>query len=203
MADLTLVAESGRPTGSRASGRLLAEGKIPAVVYGHGDPVAVTVDRRELRRVLTTPAGTNALINLQVDGTGQLVIAKELQRDPIRRTVRHVDFLRVNLDEEIEVEVSLELTGDDAAVTGAGGVVDLAMGSLTVIAKPRAVPASIPVDVSSLRVGDVVRVADLTLPAGVRAAADPDAVVASAMASTTEAETEPVAESEPAAEPES
>ncbi len=89
MAEITLTATTGRTTGTRSSRRLRAEGKVPAVVYGLGrDPVAVTVDWRELRTALTTDAGLNALIDLSIEGEGesQLAIVKDMQRHPIRRT---------------------------------------------------------------------------------------------------------------------
>src|ERR1700709_437332 len=99
MAEITLQATSGRPTGTGPAKRLRVEGKIPAVVYGLGaDPVAVTVDWRPLREALTTEAGLNALIDLHLDGDAALCVVKELQRHPIRGDVLHVDFLRVSAD---------------------------------------------------------------------------------------------------------
>ena len=104
MSEVTLVATTGRPTGSAPSRRLRAEGKVPAVLYGHGmDSLSVSVDRRELRHALTGPAGVNALINLSVDGVIHPTIVKSLQRDPIKRNVGHVDFIVVRLDEVIEI----------------------------------------------------------------------------------------------------
>ena len=108
--EIVLPAETGRPTGSPASRRLRTEGKVPGVVYGQGgDPVAVSVEWRQLRQALTTDAGLNALINIEIDGDRQLSIVKDLQRDPVRREVVHVDFLRISRDVAIEVEVPLSL----------------------------------------------------------------------------------------------
>ena len=88
MAEITLTAETGRTTGSRPSNRLRAEGKVPGVVYGlGGDPSPSPSTGGELRHALTTEAGLNALINLEVDGDTQLTIVKELQRHPVRRDV--------------------------------------------------------------------------------------------------------------------
>ena len=79
------------------SGRLRLEGRIPAVVYGHGiEPLSVSVARRELRAVLHTDAGHNAVINLEVGGESHLTIVKDMQRHPVRNEVVHVDFLVVN-----------------------------------------------------------------------------------------------------------
>ncbi len=115
MPDITLVAELGRPLGSRSSGRLRAAGKIPGVVYGHGnDPVPVAVDARELRAALNTDAGLNALINLDMGGSVQLAMAKDIQRHPTRNTVTHVDFLAVSRDEVITTDVPVTLVGEAA-----------------------------------------------------------------------------------------
>jgi large subunit ribosomal protein L25 len=176
MAEITLAASTGRPTGSRASGRLRAEGKVPATVYGLGrDAVSVTVDWRELRHVLTTDAGLNAIIDLSVDeATSEITIVKDLQRHPIRRNVLHVDFLRVSADVAIEVEVPITLVGEAKAVTGNDGIVEQQMFNLTVLAKPGAIPDELIVDITDLEIGHSIRVGDLTLPAGAETTIDAD-----------------------------
>ena len=179
MAELTLTAETGRPTGSRPSNRLRAEGKIPGVVYGLGsDPKAVAVDWRELRQVLTTDAGLNALINLSVDGEEHLTIVKELQRNPVKRTVTHVDFILIDRDADIEVEVPVVLEGEPVLVERENGTVTQSLFSLTITAKPGSIPDQIVADISELEVGGAIRVADLPLPAGVRTEVDPEDPVA-------------------------
>src|SRR3954452_17496515 len=152
MAEITLAAETGRATGSRASGRLRAEGKVPATVYGLGrEPTTVSVVWRELRAALTTDAGLNALINLAVDGhETELTIMKDMQRHAIRRDVLHVDFLRVSRDVAIEVDVPIVLTGEAEDITRNDGVVDHLLFQLTVRAKPGAIPNEISVDISGL-----------------------------------------------------
>ncbi len=179
MAELTLTAETGRPTGSRSSNRLRAEGKIPGVVYGLGsDPKTVAVNWRELRHVLTTDAGLNALINLSVDGEEHLTIVKELQRNPVKRTVTHVDFILIDRDADIEVEVPVVLEGEPVLVERENGTVTQSMFSLTIIAKPGSIPDQLTADISELEVGGAIRVADLALPAGVRTEVDPEDPVA-------------------------
>ncbi len=131
MAEITLAAATGRTTGSRASGRLRGSGKVPATVYGLGnDPVAVAVDWRELRHALTTEAGLNALINLEVDGhQSELTIVKEMQRHPIKRSVLHVDFLRVSRDVAIErIQLGLGYEYDPAVVDALQRVLTLRRG---------------------------------------------------------------------------
>ena len=175
MAEITLPAESGRALGSRSSGRLRVAGKIPGVVYGHGiDPVPVAVDARGLRAALTTESGLNALLNIEVDGTSHLTLARELQRHPVRHTVVHVDFQVVRRDEVISADVPLTLVGDAGAVHRGDGVVEQQVFSLTVHATPARIPNGIDIDVSTLRIGDAIRVGDLRLPSGVATEVDPE-----------------------------
>lgn len=178
MPDITLTAELGRPIGSRSSGRLRAAGKVPAVVYGHGeDPVPVAVDARALRAALSTEAGFNALITLEMGERTQLAMAKDVQRHPVRNTVSHVDFLAISRDEVITTDVPINLVGEALDLLRADGVVDHQLFSLTINAKPGAIPNSIDVDISDLQVGDSIRVADLDLPAGVTTDHDGEAAI--------------------------
>ena len=180
MAEINVTADTGRPTGSRAAGRLRAEGKVPAIVYGLGkDPVSVAVGWRELRVALTGEAGLNTLIDLHVDGGSELVMVKDLQRHPVRRDVLHVDFLRVSRDQELTVDVPVTLVGEAKAVLDAGGVVDQVHFTLAVTSKPQNIPNELTVDVSGLALGDTIRVGDITLPADVTVHLDvEEAVVA-------------------------
>jgi large subunit ribosomal protein L25 len=201
MSDITLAADTGRPTGSRPANRLRAEGRVPAVVYGQGmEPVAVSVDRRELRQALSGPAGVNALISLTVDGSTHPTIVKQLDRHPLRRTVTHVDFLKVNLDEDIEVAVPLTLVGEAKAVLSEGGLVDPAVDTITVRTRPNTVPNELTIDVTDLMIGDVLRLSDLQVPAGVELVDDPDMPIVTALGQAAEEEPEPVEGEEEAAE---
>jgi large subunit ribosomal protein L25 len=203
MAEITLPAQSGRTTGSRPSNRLRAEGKVPATVYGlGGDAVTVSVDWRDLRQALTTEAGMNALINLEVDGhQSELTIVKDLQRHPIKRSVLHIDFLRVSRDVAIEVDVPIVLTGEAEHVTREGGLVDQALFQLTISAKPGSIPNELTLDVSGLTIGDSLRVSDIALPEGVETEVDPEEpVVIGAAPRVEEVEEAEAAEGEEAAE---
>ena len=196
--DVTLTAETGRELGSRPTRRLLREGKVPGVVYGlDQDSVAVAVAWPELRAALTTEAGLNALITLDVDGSEDLTIIKDLQRHPVRRDVVHVDFLRVSRDVEIQVDVPVILTGEAVKVEQQDGTVSHLLFTLSVYAKPGAIPNELEIDVSEMEVGDAIRVADLDLPEGVRTEVDEEEVVATAAVSR---ETIEVAEEEEFAE---
>jgi large subunit ribosomal protein L25 len=189
--DVTVTATVGRPTGSRPSNRLRAEGKIPGTLYGLGkDPVTLAVERRELRQALSTEAGLNAVITLDVDGTDELCIVKELQRHPVRNEVVHVDFVRVDPKVEVLVEVPIVLEGEPKQVLAEQGVVDQVAYTLAVYAKPNAIPNDLTVDVSDLKVGDVITVGDLTLPAGARTEVDADEVVLTASGTRAAVETD-------------
>ena len=205
MAEITLTATTGRTTGTRSSRRLRAEGKVPAVVYGLGrDPVAVTVDWRELRTALITDAGVNALIDLSIEGEGesQLAIVKDMQRHPIRRTVDHVDFLLIRRDQEITVDVPLVAEGEATDLENDGGMIETLINTLAINAKPGSIPDQLTYDISSLSIGDTVTVADLTLPSGVSTDVEADEVIASAQVSRAAIEAEAIeaADAEIAAE---
>jgi len=175
MASTVLVANTGRPLGSAASRRLRSADTIPGVLYGHGmDPLSVSVDRRELRHALSGAAGVNTVLDLTVDGTVYPSIIKELQRHPVRRNVAHIDFIQVNLDEEISVSVPLHLVGEAEAVTNDGGLVDPAVDSIEVRTTPRNIPDEFVVDVSTMEMDTVIRLSDIPMPSGVTATGDPD-----------------------------
>ena len=204
MPEITLAAEVGRSPGSRSSGRLRASGRIPGVVYGHGiDPLPVAVEGRALRSALTTEAGLNALLSLQIEGTSHLTMAREIQRHPVRGTVLHVDFQIVRRDEVLSADVPVVLVGEAEEVNRSDGLVDHQLYSLTVNATPDRIPHSIEVDVSGMVIGDTIRVGDLRLPSGVTTDVDPDEPVVVAQASALAAEAEALeAEAAEAAEAE-
>ncbi len=175
MSQTVLVADSGRTTGSAASRRLRAADVIPGVLYGHGmDPISVSVGRRDLRIALSGAAGVNTVLDLTVDGQVYPAIVKEIQRHPVRRTVAHVDFIQVNLDEAITVSVPLRLEGEAEAVARDGGLVDPSVDSIEVQTTPRSIPAEFVVDVSEMQMDTVIRLSDIPMPSGVTATGDPD-----------------------------
>lgn len=181
MADIVLAAESGRRTGSSASRRLRATGKIPGVVYGRGtDPRAVTVDWRELRVALTTEQGLHALLTLAVDGRRTKAIVKEIQRHPVRRDVLHVDFLEVDPEKPVDTEVNIVLEGEADKVTRERGVVEQVLNAIVVTGKPADIPGQLNVDVSDLEVGHTIRVADIELPPTLTIHTDPEEIVVTA-----------------------
>ncbi len=182
MSELLLTAHTGRMTGTRSSRRLRAEGMVPGVVYGLGqDSVSVAVAWPALRKALTTDAGVNALLTLDIDGEQQLSIVKDIQRHPTRRDVIHVDYIRLDPNAEVEVEVPVVLEGEAKAVTAVSGMVDQTMFALTVLSKPDSIPTELTVDISKLEVGDAIKVGEVALPAGVRTEVDAEDTIASAL----------------------
>jgi large subunit ribosomal protein L25 len=193
MEEVALAAEAGRPTGSAAARRLRATGKVPAVLYGHGiEPQPLAVDGRQLRLALNQEAGLNALLHLNVDGRSHLAMARQLQRDPVRGTVDHVDFVIVRRDEVVSAEVPVHLVGEATAVHRADGLVEQQLFGLTVHATPADIPAAIEVDISELAIGETIRVGDLRLPAGATTDVDPEEPVVAGQASRVAAEIEAV-----------
>lgn len=189
MAEIILTATPRPPQGTRPARRLRSEGKVPGVVYGLGaEPVTLTVEWRELRAALVTEQGLNAVINLEIDGSRTPTLVKEMQRHPVRRNVLHVDFIRVDLDKTVDVEVTIHLDGEAELVTREGGVVDQVLQSLLITAKPADIPAGLSVDISRLEIGEALRVSDIALPAGVSTSVDPDDPVVTAIHGISEAD---------------
>lgn len=189
MSQTVLNATIGRTTGSAASRRLRGEDQIPAVLYGHGmTPVSVAIGRRDLRLALSGPAGTNTVLDLTVDGTVYPAIVKDIQRHPVRRTVAHVDFIQINLDEEITVSVPVRLEGEADAVSQGGGLVDPAVDSIEVSTTPRNIPAEFVVDVSAMQMDTVIRLADVAMPAGVTPTGEPDMAIVTVLTMRAEVE---------------
>ena len=195
MNEVSLVADVGRVRGSAGARWLRTAGKVPAVLYGHGiEPVSLAVGSRELRAALTSDAGLNALISLDVGGERHLAMARQLQRHPVRRTIDHVDFVVVRRDEVVSADVNIHLVGEAQEVERADGLVEQQMFSLLVQAKPGDIPNAIDVDISSLSIGEAIRVGDLQLPAGVTTEVDPDETVVAGSTTRAAAEEEEEAE---------
>jgi large subunit ribosomal protein L25 len=187
----TLHATRRTPEGTRAARRMRGDGKVPGVVYGLGDaPVNLSVEWRDLRAVLVTEQGLNAVIHLDIEGNTTPTLVKDMQRHPVRRNVTHVDFIRVDLDKSVDVEVSISLEGEAEAVTRENGVVDQMMTALLITAKPNDIPAGLTIDISSLEIGHGLHVRDIVLPAGVTTHVDPDEVVVNAQHAAVEADAE-------------
>jgi large subunit ribosomal protein L25 len=176
--DLKLEAEIGRNHGSSASRRLRRDDKIPAVVYGQGsEPMPVTLDRPKFRAALNA-AGPNAVITLDVNGSDYLTIVKNMQRDPIANRVTHVDFMLIDIDQRLVVDVPITLVGDAVLVRQEGAVVQQQMMTVTVEAPAGNIPQIFEVDVSEMSIDNPVRVSDLEIGSGVVPQVEDDSLIA-------------------------
>lgn len=175
--EITLRAEQRQGTGKGVARKLRAAGQIPGVLYGRGiSAVPVVVDRQALAKALRTEAGRNVLIDLEVDGETHLTLARELQKDPVRGTLVHVDFLKIARDVAIEVDVPIHIAGESPGVKE-GGVIEHHLWSLRVSCLPSNVPDRIDADVSRLAIGDMLRVGALTPPEGVTILTDSEEAI--------------------------
>ena len=176
-----LTVETGRETGSGNARRMRAQGHLPATVYGLGLPVvSVTVERRELRRALTTAAGENALLELSYADERHYALVKEIQRHPVRRDPLHVDFQRIDPEAPMQLTVPISLLGEAKQVTSNGGIVEHVLPALVVSVRPDSIPNELTTDISHLEIDNVVTVGDLSLPAGVTTDVDPGTPVVTA-----------------------
>ena len=190
MAEVTLKAVKRDDTGKGSARRARAEGRVPAIVYGQGiDPVSISVDRREFVTALKTDAGLNVLLNIDVDGSTTTALTREIQTDPVRGTLLHADFVKIDLKQEVEVEVPVHVVGDAPGVKE-GGVLEHPLFTLHVRCLPTNVPESIEADISGLNIGDVLRVSELSEGRDFHILNDPEAVVASVAAPISEEQLE-------------
>ncbi|HEY2371022.1 MAG TPA: 50S ribosomal protein L25 [Gaiellaceae bacterium] len=204
----TLTVQARESLGSRNTRRLRKQGLIPGVLYGRGEPVAISIEERELRRALTGAAGLHSILDVQIDGKGSshASILKDYQVDKVRGGVVHVDLQEVRLDQTITASVSVHLTGgDDAPGVREGGVLSQPLREIQVEALPLEIPEHIDLDVSHMATGDTLRISDITVPEGVTLLDDPETVIATVTAPTREiveeeAEGEELAEGEEGAE---
>jgi large subunit ribosomal protein L25 len=180
MAEEVLTAEPRAERGSRPAGRLRRAGRVPAVIYGlGGDTVPVTVPSREVTHILSH--GANTLIRLRLVGDDQLTLARQVQRHPTRGDLVHLDFIRVRTDVAVSAEVALHLIGEPEGVRN-GGLLEQLVFGLPIEAMPQDIPGSIEVEVAHLDIGDQFRLDEITLPAGVSATIEPDALIAQVVA---------------------
>src|SRR5437899_7794694 len=159
-----LKAEPRDGTGKGIARRLRAEGRVPAVVYGHGmKPLNVSVDSRELFHLLHTEAGENVLVDLHVDHDQFLAMAREVQRDHTRGQFIHVDFLQIARDEKITVEVPVHIVGESRGVPE-GRVIEHHLWEPDAQCTPQQVPTAIEANVSNLGTNESLKVTPLAVP---------------------------------------
>jgi large subunit ribosomal protein L25 len=177
---IRLEVQEREQSGSRESRRLRKSGLIPGVLYGRGHkPHPISVSERELRRVLTGTAGLHAILDVVLEGqkTTHSSILKDYQVDPIRGKIDHFDLQEVRLDQLIQTSVVVELVGESVGAK-AGGVLSQVAREIRVEALPLEVPERLELDVTSMEIGDSLRLSDLNVPDGVTLLDDPETVLA-------------------------
>jgi large subunit ribosomal protein L25 len=177
----TLKAQPRREQGKSATRKMRAAGRIPAVVYGHGDETRMlSVDAHELELLFKRVHYENTLIEISIEGERAPVrtLVREVQSHPYRPQVLHVDFQQVHADEKIHVDVPIRLSGT-AAGTRLGGVLMHTVTDLPVRCLPDRIPESIEIDISHLGINDSIHLRDIELPEGIEPEIDTDQTICS------------------------
>ena len=183
MPEVTIIAEARTEFGKGAARRIRRADKIPAVLYGHGtDPVHITLPGHETLLALRT---ANALLSIELDGGSQLALPKQVQRDPIKRTIEHVDLVLVRRGEKVTVDVAVVLQGEASPEA----LVDLVASTVSIEAEATHLPTEVFVSIEGLSVGTQITAGDLQLPEGsTLSGLDPEALVVNLTAAPTAAQ---------------
>jgi large subunit ribosomal protein L25 len=190
MAEMFNIEAEARETfGKNAARRLRHSGRIPAVVYGGGGPaLSVTVDPKEIIRILRSDAGHNAIFTLQIPKkTPARVMLRDWQWEPLRGDLMHVDMVRIAKDEKLKVRIPIRTVGDPEGVKVQGGLLEFVLREVEVECLPDDIPEHITVDVTDLVIGRQLRVSDLPVSENVTVLADPGRVVVHIVPPKTEA----------------
>jgi large subunit ribosomal protein L25 len=182
--EVRIAAEPRTEFGKGAARRIRRDNKVPAVIYGHGtDPRHISLPGHELMLALKT---ANVLLTLDLDGTDELALPKDIQRDPIKGFLEHVDLVVVKRGEKVTVEIGVHLVGEAAPET----FVTTEQQTLTVEAEATHIPTGVDVSIEGLTVGSQIHAKDISLPAGVTLVTAEDALVVNVTAATTAEEIE-------------
>lgn len=178
MPELTIKRREG--VGKQVAKRLRREGAVPAILYGGAKPEPITVDPKAVIRMIHGHEGSTQLLTLKFDGEGgtRMAIIRDLQFDPVSEHLLHVDLQEVSADRAITVRVAVHPVGEAIGVKDTEGILNLVLHELEVACLPTRIPERIDADVSGLAIGDVLTVAELTAPEGVRILNDPGQAVA-------------------------
>lgn len=173
MATASLSASARSGTGKGVARTLRRDGRVPAVIYGHArSPQPLSVDARELGRLLERVSAETTVIELAVDGATSRTLIRDIQRHPVKRAILHVDFQELVAGELVTVNIPIVLTGTSIGVRLNAGILTQVMSELACRVDPANIPNRIEVDVTNVNVGGSVHVSDLTIPEGVEVLAD-------------------------------
>jgi len=199
----TISAQTREGRGKGAARTSRREGRIPGVLYGHGEEsVPLSVDAGELQKLVHTISVENTILDLDLGGGEPYkVLIRELQRHPFRDEFVHIDFFHVAMDEKIQVEVPIVLLGTPTGVKNKGGILDHQLRELEVFCLPGSIPEKVEIDVSHLDIGDSIHVNEIQLP-DVEVLTELDRAVVAVLAPTVVEEVEEEAAEEAILEPE-
>jgi large subunit ribosomal protein L25 len=207
MATASLSANVRAERGTGVARKLRQAGQVPAVIYGHGrEPQSLTINTREVERLLGQFSAGSTVIELNVDGAKSNTLIREIQRHPVNRSIVHIDFQQLVAGEKITVSIPLRFVGTSDGVRNSGGILEETMHQVHLRVDPSAIPDHIDVDVTPLTIGHSIHIADLKLPEGVTILDDEGATVCVCTAPKAVEEAAPAAaeggEAAAAAEPE-
>jgi large subunit ribosomal protein L25 len=196
MTTVALAAQSRTETGKGVARSLRRQALIPAVFYGPDvDPVPLILQSRDLEKLITTGAGENILIDLNIeDGKStqsHRAMIKEIQVDPVKQNIMHVDLYAISMDKKISVEVPITLTGTAVGVSEEGGILQQVSRTLEISCLPDRIPESFELEVTALAIGDSLHVSDLEIPEGVDVLVEDELTIASVVPPTKVEEIEP------------
>jgi large subunit ribosomal protein L25 len=175
MEQKTLTAHSRKIFGSADSRRQRRNGKIPAVIYGHGEPRGLLIDAHEFNTKFMT-VSESMIINLQVDGNNHDVLIRDYQEDTISGDITHVDFYEIERGKALRTNVGLHLNGAAVGIRE-GGILESFVHELEVECLPKDLPEGIDVDITDLEIGHSIHVRDIEAPSGVEILNSPDQVI--------------------------
>jgi large subunit ribosomal protein L25 len=187
--DITIVAEPRETRGKNEARRLRARGLAPAVVYGAGgEPIAVSVNPKEMSRILQSATGHNTIFNVEVKGAGATpVMIVDYQRDPLKDNLLHIDLKRIDLTKRISVRIPVLTSGDPVGVKVQGGLHEVVTREIEIECLPEDIPEHFTMDVSGLSIGQSVRAADVPLSGSMKLVTPADAVISHVVALRAEA----------------
>lgn len=169
--DNKVIAEARESFGKGAARKIRAAGSIPAVIYGHGtEPQHVTVPAHQVGLLIRK---ANAVLDLQIGGKSQLVLVKDVQKDPVHQIIEHLDLIVVKKGEKVQVEVPVHVEGEPAA----GTIADLDAHTLSLEVEATHIPENVVVSVEGLEEGTQIHAKDVELPKGATLLGDADALV--------------------------
>lgn len=202
MKELVVDVKSRGDLGKNAARRLRSEGQIPAIVYGaRKEPVPIVVDPKKILEIIRSESGVNTIFQLGLaeKEARRHVMIKEYQVDPVKGDLIHADFVRIQMDEVIEVDVPVQVTGEAAGVKLDGGILEHVTRQVRVSCLPGDIPEHITIEVTPLKIGDALRVSDLPRSDRYRILTETDQTLVVVSPPAKEETAVPAAEAAPAA----